>query len=301
MGNNGVNFTDPSGGSVFGDIAAAIGTATRENIVGTVIGAIGGLASMAAANGGLGNLTPGQFITGFVGGAILGNLVQGYGINITDMVGLGFDLVNNIPNGQHSTNNFIERNITLNITVNVDVIDPKNDFASGDEQIAKSTLQNISGSYVYEITENRKKIKVNILVNFKVNFRTLYKLESADDSHNIMYMVEDIPGSAIGQANMPGTVGVVERNIRGSNAKGKVMAHELGHNFGFSHVDKTAMHPSTEYDTQGFSTSWDYQSKWELFRSFSGGSAGNKTIDNWSSSNNNAKQEMKDFFKRTWN
>jgi RHS repeat-associated protein len=71
MGSNPVNFTDPSGGNI-GD---AIGAALSDNWLGTAVGAVSG-ASIGFLSGKGERSRFSNAFKGFIGGAVLGNLVQ---------------------------------------------------------------------------------------------------------------------------------------------------------------------------------------------------------------------------------
>jgi RHS repeat-associated protein len=269
MANDPVNFTDPSGGFIGG--FACPGTSTLalffENLSYVLTKAAPALSKISIAL----SITKTALIieksissSGKINGQIRTMQVGGGGIGVINAGGRGMGEKNETV---------VEKNINLNVEFPLDIIDPENDVWGSVQLDVQSILNNINKIYVYDIIENKKQVRVNVSVNLKVNMRIVRDVNSASSRNNLIKVVQDCSGGAIGWGSGTG-VGVVNR-LTNLTQFVKVITHEIGHMLGLPHREKTVMHPNTEYATEHFSNYWNYQDCLDIFLSYAYGKGGN--------------------------
>jgi hypothetical protein len=237
-------------------------------------------------------------------------VTRGIGRKILDFAATGgFDLGTNdernlmfLKPSDWRSGRYAIKNITMNVDINVDIIDPDNTVASGDVQTIKALGRNLTSTFEFDthaIDDKGNSLAKSVTFNINLIVRTVRSLEMASDQNFLIYMVDDIPGKPVGYAQIGGYAGAVEKhNIGLSFWRSKTTIHEIGHMFGFTHIDNTIMHPFVDEDPKDskFNT-WDLTQAREIFTSWFSGLGGNFKTGNYYIRNpgNNSKAIMSKF------
>ena len=139
--------------------------------------------------------------------------------------------------------------ITANVTINLTIVDPQG-RTTGADQSWITQKGNIFGGNLYTTAKdaNGKDQNFALNVNTSINLNVVKDAKQAKSTDYILQVVDDIPGSAIGEVDkVGGDVGAVESNLI-TKGFAQVALHELGHNLGLEHVPGTLMNET--YDKQ---------------------------------------------------
>jgi RHS repeat-associated protein len=133
---------------------------------------------------------------------------------------------------------------SASVTINLTVVDPKNNFSSAAQQQAKEIAKNFGGT-IYATIGKQQNVAIDVKVNLNLSVVSDIK-DVKNGTDYIVQMVQDIPGNAIGQADyIGGDVGAIENRLS-PGQMAKTMMHELGHILGLKHQSGTLMNPTAD-------------------------------------------------------
>ncbi len=136
--------------------------------------------------------------------------------------------------------------ITANVTINLTIVDPKGK-TTGLDQSWITGRGNVFGGNLYTtaVGANGKDENYALNINTSINLSVVKDATQAKSTDYILQVVDDIPGTAIGEVDrVGGDVGAVESGLTMGKGFSQVALHELGHILGIEHGEGGLMDPT---------------------------------------------------------